>query len=340
LTLRTPGSYVPATTGVMMGPNDTAAHPAPAAPAIAQALEGFLTTDELRQFSAIAPASIVGRIGMTWGLILGAIWAWASSGNLAVLAVAFLIVAASQHALFLLAHEGAHYSVARRKWLNDLVSDLCFAGPIFYTTAKYRDGHLPHHTHLGDHAGDLERRTWVLLRGRHLVLLLARTLSGWSALRAILGLTPEKVGARQSPWRWVTCVGLTNGALALYCLAVGAPFAYLWLWFLPLCTITNLLLVLRAVAEHQPLAYAHRESPDESADLTPTLTRTFNPGPLQRFFIAPVGAHHHEHHLFPGVPFANLPRLHATLAARGYFDARDIRESSHLRLLWRLVTIS
>jgi fatty acid desaturase len=307
----------------------------------ARAALRFVTPEELRSLSEIPRLRIAAQAAWTWALILGSMAAWALTGSVIALAAGFLVVSACQHALFLLTHDGAHYSIARRKWWNDLISDALFAAPIFYTTERYREGHLPHHTHLGDHARDLERRTWVLVRGSHLARLLVRALTGWSAARAIIGLTPEKVGARQAPGRWIAGVLLTNGGLLAYCWALGAPFTYVWLWLAPLFTLTYLLLIVRAVAEHQPESYARRAVPDEGVDLTPVLTRTFAAGPIERFFFAPVGAHHHEHHLFPGVPFAQLPRLHATLAARGYFDALpDCKQTSYWRLLARMARLA
>lgn len=301
---------------------------------------GFVTADELRQLSTIAPWSIVTKTVTTWALVASALWAWAATRNVLVFAAAFVVISACQHAFFLLAHEGAHYSVARRRSLNDLISDVFFAGPIFYTTARYREGHLPHHTHLGDHALDLERRTWVLIRGKHFLRLLVVAFSGWGALRAIIGLTPEKVGARESPVRYVVAVGGVNGAMLAYCWLLGAPLAYFALWLLPLFTLTYLLLIVRTVAEHQPLSYARRDTGDDGLDLVPVLTRTFATSWIERFVFAPVGAHHHEHHLLPGVPFAQLPRLHALLAARGYYAAQpECVETSYWSLLKRLILL-
>lgn len=321
-------------------PDDHVAPPFPAESwevAARREASRFVTADEVRRFSTIEAGPIVSHTLTIWAVVLGAIWAWAKTGHVAVLAIGILLVSAAQHALFLLAHEGAHHCLTRRKWLNDLLSDVFFAAPIFYTTKRYREGHTPHHTHLGDHARDLERRTWVLLRGRHFARLLLGSLTGWTAARAILGLTPDKVGARQSPGRYLTVVPLTQGLLVAYGCAVGAPFAYLWLWLLPFCTLTNVLLILRAVAEHQPARYARRAQPDDAVDLTPVLTRSFDTGRVQGFFLAPIGAHHHEHHLYPTVPFMQLPRLHALLAARGYFEAQPVREASHWALLWRFI---
>lgn len=301
----------------------------------------FVTAEELKRFCELDAVPLAWKSLTTWGLILGSLWLWSATGSAAVLAMAFVVVSACQHALFLLAHEGAHYSVARRKWLNDLVSDVLFAAPIFLTTEKYREGHLPHHTHLGDHRHDLEWRTWVLLRGRHFARLLAETLSGWKALVAIARLTPDKVGARRAPLRYVALVLLANGGLFAWCSWCGAPSAYFLLWLLPFFTLTQILLIVRAVAEHQPMSYAHRENPDQGVDLEPVLTRTFAAGPLERFLFAPVGAHHHEHHLLPGVPFAQLPLLHATLLRRGYFEAQpECVQTSFCSLLARLILAS
>ena len=73
----------------------------------------------------------------------------------------------------------------------------------------------------------------------------------------------------------------------------------------------------------------------------PVLTRTFAAGRMERFFFAPVGAHHHEHHLLPGVPFAQLPRLHATLVERGYFETQpECVQTSYWALLRRMIFLT
>lgn len=306
-----------------------------AAPLPASDLRRFVSPEELRRLTRLEPARLAWKTLATWAWILAALALAAKSGSLLVGIAAFVVVSAQQHALFLLAHEGAHFTVARRKWVNDLVSDAFFAAPIFYTTQKYREGHMPHHTHLGLHGQDLEHRLWVLLRGGHFLRLLVETMSGWTAFCAIVKLTPDKVGASASPLRYLAGVALTNGALFAYCWALGAPLAYFALWLAPFLTLTQLLLIVRAVAEHQPSSYAQRQTVDREIDLTPVLTRTFAAGVLERFVFAPVGAHHHEHHLVPGVPFSQLPRLYALLRERGYYDdaRRECLQTSYWSLL-------
>ncbi len=48
--------------------------------------------------------------------------------------------------------------------------------------------------------------------------------------------------------------------------------------------------------------------------------------------------YHHEHHLAPGIPFCNLPRLHCLLRARGFYAPQDDRiGDTYLGTLYRLV---
>jgi len=62
---------------------------------------------------------------------------------------------------------------------------------------------------------------------------------------------------------------------------------------------------IRSVAEHfGELAYDHLL----------TSTRTVKVNWLEQFFIAPHNVGYHlEHHLYPGVPFYHLPKLHELL---------------------------
>ena len=74
---------------------------------------------------------------------------------------------------------------------------------------------------------------------------------------------------------------------------------------------------IRSVAEHfGELAYED----DLSA------SRTVKPALLERFFIAPhqVG-YHLEHHLYPGVPFYHLPKLHQLLMKQ-----KKYQEKAHI----------
>jgi len=61
---------------------------------------------------------------------------------------AIIIIAARQHALLVLMHEGAHRSISKDRNLNDLLSDMLCGAPLLVSTRSYRTVHLTHHQNL------------------------------------------------------------------------------------------------------------------------------------------------------------------------------------------------
>jgi fatty acid desaturase len=125
-----------------------------------------------------------------------------------------------------------------------------------------------------------------------------------------------RTAARRDRWG---VVAFHIGA-PLIALALGGPlalFKYLVLWTLPLATVIQPILRLRAVCEHGAVT-------DLSTPLT--AARTNLVGPLARFVMFPHHVNYHvEHHLFPAVPHYRLPQLHAELARRGVFENAEVR---------------
>ncbi len=77
---------------------------------------------------------------------LGVPWAL----NVLVAFVAIILVGAGQHQLTALAHDGAHYTLFRNRYLNDLGSDLFTMFPLFASIYHYRLQHLAHHQFVND----------------------------------------------------------------------------------------------------------------------------------------------------------------------------------------------
>ena len=76
-------------------------------------------------------------------------------------------------------------------------------------------------------------------------------------------------------------------------------------WIIPFLTLFFMFVYIRGVAEH----FGSMDYEEELGS-----TRTVNPFFWERWFFAPHNINYHlEHHLFPGGPFYNLPRLHAVL---------------------------
>jgi fatty acid desaturase len=96
-----------------------------------------------------------------------------------------------------------------------------------------------------------------------------------------------------------------------------ALVSFLVLWTLPLLTVIQPILRLRAICEHGAVT-------DLSTPLT--AARTNLVGPVGRLVLFPHHVNYHvEHHLFPAVPHYRLPRLHEELARRGVLARAEVR---------------
>jgi fatty acid desaturase len=120
--------------------------------------------------------------------------------------------------------------------------------------------------------------------------------------------------------------------VGFHCAAPWAAFAiggwqgvamYLLLWIVPLVTVLQPILRLRAICEHGAV-------PDLSSPLTAARTNRTWGRPvnwLARFFLFPHHVNYHlEHHLYPAVPHYRLPQLHRILAAKGALQAAEVRD--------------
>lgn len=279
----------------------------------------YIDPTELQSLYQRQPGRYVRDGVAIWIVILGALAAAILSGSIVVSVVAFAVIAGRQLALNNMVHEASHYLLSRDKDLNDWISDIFFAAPHLISTQGYRIKHLPHHSHLGHPPEDVEFKARYLFRGRRFL---------WRSLFAVAGgtslVTAASYGATASKnpqsVRTFALIALTNGALFAYCWALGSPWAYFYLWLLPLLTLAGYLGTLRVVAEHQPVSYAEFPEEDFDSPLEPPLTRSIPAGPIARFFVAPLNfCYHFEHHAFPAIPYASLPRAHRLLRDRGFF---------------------
>ena len=254
--------------------------------------------------------------------------------NPLVLVPAVIIIGSRQHALFVIAHESAHYLLYERRWLNDLVGRACAAGQGL-SMCTYRVIHRLHHNNL---YGALDPDTALhggYPRGRmYLVRKLLKDLSGftaWKTYAYFLGGAPALNTATNVAVRPLddTSAKLRleanrdrNIVIALHIVALvvfaasGHLLQYLVLWVLPLVTVVQAILRLRAIAEHGATS-------DFSSPLTAARTN-LAPAWL-RWLIFPHNVNYHvEHHLYASVPQYNLPRLHAEMKRQGMLEGAEV----------------
>lgn len=294
---------------------------------------------EVRRLSVLVPWRSVAAIAWQWawiGTAAGlAVWAdhWAAYG------AAMVVIATRQHALATLMHEGAHWRLHPDRGLNDLLSDLFCAYPIGISTALYRSFHFDHHrytkTDRDPEVQDMKLDAdWQWPKSkRELAIVLAKDVLGINfpkTMRIINLWSPYprlfKPAANGFRGREKATFALFALALLSFLFATRAWLPFLLLWQLPLMTLFGAIFRVRALGEHACLAHDHEL----------TSTRTTQATPWERFLVAPCNIHYHlEHHLFPSVPFYNLPALHEFLEGRpeyrdrahvthaGYFDTSD-----------------
>jgi fatty acid desaturase len=254
--------------------------------------------------------------------------------NLLVLFLCILVIGTRQHALFVIAHDAAHYLLYDNRLLNDVVGRTC-AMLQGLSMCTYRVIHRMHHNNL---YGELDPDTALhggYPRGRaYLLKKLLKDLSGltaWKTYAYFLGGAPALNTKTNVALRPLddTSEKLRNEArsdrnmvfafhISLFLIFAwsGYLLQYLVLWVLPLVTVVQAILRLRAIAEHGATT-------DFSSPLTAARTN-LAPAWLAWLIFPHQVNYHIEHHLYASVPHYNLPALHEELAKIRVLDGAEV----------------
>jgi fatty acid desaturase len=245
-----------------------------------------------------------------------------------------ILIGTRQHALFVLAHESAHYRLFEQRWLNDLAGRFC-ATLQGLSMRTYRVIHRLHHNNLYTEADPDTALHGGYPRGKaYLVKKLLKDLSGFTAWKtyayflggapalntqtnvAVRPLDDTSRKLRDEAQRDRNTVIVFHVLALLFFAWSGYIVEYLVLWILPLVTVVQAILRLRAIAEHGATT-------DFSSPLTAARTNLV-PAWLG-WLIFPHNVNYHiEHHLYASVPQYNLPALHRELAQRGLLTNAEV----------------
>jgi fatty acid desaturase len=315
----------------------------------------WLSAEELAPLTQLSAARSLLAIAQTVSLLalfIG-VGAWAlGHGHWALVVLCVLLIGPQQHAIFILNHEAAHYRLLPNRWWNDaLGSFIGMTGGVSMHT--YRVTHRLHHNHLyGPQDPDTAIHGGYPRGTAYLLKKLAQDLVGWNAWKTYayffgapainaetgaainpLNDTSEDLrrAARTDRWRVVAFQVLVP--IALYFIAINLEWmpanrqfslifwCYLVFWLLPLVTVLQPILRLRAILEHG--GATDLSSPLTAARSNRTSGTTTNV--LARCFLFPHHVNYHmEHHLYPAVPHYHLPSLHAKLRAKGALDGAQV----------------
>jgi len=303
----------------------------------------LLSQAELAPLTELSDWRSLGAVALTAAVISFAIAFGVAVWPSPWIALSVVVVGVQQHAMFILAHESAHYRLFRWRILNDAVGRaIGMASGISMCT--YRVIHRLHHNNLytdedPDTAihGGYPRGVAYLWKKLALDLV---GLNSWKTFAYFFGApalnadtnraarplddTSPALRASARKDRWAV-VAFQLGA-PLVMLAMGGVQAlaqYLVFWLLPLLTVLQPILRLRAIAEHGAVS-------DLSSPLTAARSNRTSSSPgnvLGRALLFPHHVNYHlEHHLYPAVPHYRLPALHRLLNDKGALAGAEVRD--------------
>lgn len=228
-----------------------------------------------------------------------------------------LLIGCRQHALSLLGHDGTHRTGISNRVINDRITEWFCGWPLgAVLDGGYRDWHFSHHRTLGTqgdpelaYRGSSSSYAGAITRGHIIARFIQDALgmgtSGlWGFLREILPANRRLYAGPILFYATFLAVTLHVDAFwvfALWCWSIVAGF---WAVFR-----------IRTWFEHVGLENAGREG-----------SHRFSANALERFIFFPHNTNcHYEHHLYPQVPYSNLPALRKKILERESNQLRHIK---------------
>lgn len=213
----------------------------------------------------------------------------------------YIIAAASLHGISLFTHEGVHGVLSYNKTWNHFLSAMC-AMPVLQNFAAYRVLHLKHHKHLGlegdpDHYDNYTSWTWLVF-----AMHWGRLLLGYPAYVTAIPILGFRQGTITDRIYILLELGLMAVIIYLICISPLSWILLLHMWLVPMIII-NTMVNIRGMSQHTLL---------EHESDTIRGTRTILTNPITTFFMCNEN-YHLEHHLYPNIPWYNLPQTHRQL---------------------------
>jgi fatty acid desaturase len=268
----------------------------------------------------------------TYLSILGVLYICFKYPSFYVFAIGYLLIGTLQHHLLILHHEATHYMLFSNKWWNDFCGSLI--GFMIGFTMAYRESHLLHHKRLGEkedpglenYSNYPNTRTYLFIDVIKNLFMLGAVIQFFEQSLLISKKDDQDSNLVKKIDKGLIGVFIVQLSLLLTFWACGAWYLYFILWLFPVVTVTKFLAHFRNVAEHVIIS--------QSPNIEYSRLRTILCNPIEAFFFAPMNFNYHaEHHLYPQVPYHNLPKLHAILSQEEEYSELQKLETSYLDIL-------
>jgi len=237
--------------------------------------------------------------------------------------IGYIVIGTAIHGMAVLTHETSHYRMLRSRLLDRLVGFL-MGMPVFVSYTAYRVLHAYHHKYTREEDDPDEFNN--VTRNR---LLLSILFYSWLVIGTPIYLIHVAATAIiRGSWR--DRLNVVAEYLLLAAIFIGAYLTarhfgrvdiLLHCWALPMI-VAMVFGNIRSWAEHTMTI------PGDPL----TRTRTVKSNRLVSFLMCNLN-YHLEHHLCPGIPWYNLPKMHALLRD-DYRKAGAFVYNSYLRFLW------
>jgi fatty acid desaturase len=283
----------------------------------------LLPAARVRELSRLEPWRPVRDTALCWAWIVAAWTAVAVHPAWWTVLLALPVIGNRFYALLIIGHDGLHGRLFPNRVLQDIFCDLFHFGPIGAIRRLNNQNHLAHHAFLGSER-DPDHHKYTAENKARRVDLAGYVLGVRSVVQSVRNVFfpapagsqkgTSKTGPRYSArdllilagWQLALLVGLT--------LTIGW-WAYLVLWWLPVYTFAFLGDNLRTFAEHS------QPGPDAEADGHRLIT--FLSNPVERMLVSPMNMNYHVvHHLWPSIPYYNLPRANCEVRELAGADPR------------------
>ena len=283
---------------------------------------------DLRELSTLKPWKSLLIILLEWLIIMACILIHKSYPSTIVYLFVWFIIATRFYAMYSLIHEAIHYSITRNKIWNDIIAQIFLGFPLLISLNEMRENHLTHHKYLQTEQ-DPEMKH-LLYKEFHfpsskyqLMQLFLLDITGINFVYYKLLKLYNLIFHFNSKNKWILIETAIFGTILIFAYHFGFAKYLILYWLIPYATFYQLLNRIRLSTEHFNVDEAN---PFKTRSVVPTL--------IEKLIFTPYNLGYHlEHHLYPTIPFYNLPKLHSLLIKNEVYKKEAIIQSSYLQVL-------
>lgn len=280
-----------------------------------------ISKEELKPLYEVQPLRVLASLLGEWIFIITVIVLCNYWFNPLSYVLAVVLIGSRMHALAVIMHDVSHFRFFKDRRLSDFITDLLVCWPMMINVDSYRKNHLGHHQHLNtdddpDWMAKLGRSEFKHPQsksefiGRLFLYLIG--FQGIMDLKWMIGRVNQNKKSPSQKRQILIFYILLFSILTIF----GLWKFYLLYWVIPFFTSFLMFQYIRSFAEHfGDLEYTHLLNS----------TRSVYPSFIESIVVAPYNISYHlEHHLYPGVPYYNLPKLRKIL-----MKDQSYREKAH-----------